>query len=387
MTISWPLSRQQVLDESGRPLLVPRVNFYAGGTTNPITVFKDAARTQPWTQPVVADGFGRFPRVYLPEGLYREEMLGPYGDTLWNDDGLGEAILDETTDPEVVVDPTAIPTTGDVKWRLDASIQPGWVRMNARTLGGAGSGATEFADATAMRLFTWLWSTFPDAIASVVGGRGTTAAGDFSAGKAITVPTMQGLVAGGLDDMGSSAAGRLQTIVDLALVEGSLQASVADASRLSIGMTVTAPGLSAGTIIQSITGNGLTLSQPASAGSTGSVSGRFSTIGDAQMPGQAGGDYIVGMTVAQLPPFTPTGTISAAGDHAHNLVYQRVNAGYGGGSLGAINTIGGDASPNSGSPTEASGGHGHSFTGSQIGSGQAHPNLQPTRLGTFYMKL
>ncbi|KQP61124.1 hypothetical protein ASF41_22915 [Methylobacterium sp. Leaf111] len=72
MTISWPLSRQQVLDDSGRPLLVPRVFFFLGGTTTPLTVYKDAALKTPWTQPVKADGFGRFPRVYLPDGLYRE---------------------------------------------------------------------------------------------------------------------------------------------------------------------------------------------------------------------------------------------------------------------------------------------------------------------------
>ncbi len=53
----------------------------------------------------------------------------------------------------------AIVSTGDVKWRLDAGIVPGWVRMNGRTLGGAGSGATELASATAAAAFAYLWNS------------------------------------------------------------------------------------------------------------------------------------------------------------------------------------------------------------------------------------
>jgi len=71
MTIPWQLSRQQVLDNSGRPLLIARANLYAGGTSTSLTVYKDAALTNPWTQPVEADGFGRVLRMYLPAGLHR----------------------------------------------------------------------------------------------------------------------------------------------------------------------------------------------------------------------------------------------------------------------------------------------------------------------------
>ncbi|MEI0296549.1 hypothetical protein R1N38_29235, partial [Klebsiella sp. 76637] len=40
---TWPLSRQQVLDASGRPLLVPSVAFFKAGTTTPLAVYSDPA--------------------------------------------------------------------------------------------------------------------------------------------------------------------------------------------------------------------------------------------------------------------------------------------------------------------------------------------------------
>lgn len=385
MTISWPFSRQQVLDANGRPYLPASVNFFAGGTTDPLTVYADPGLTVPLPQPVVADGTGRFPRVYLPAGLYAEQVLGPYGDLLWYDDDLGEAVVTDTGEPPATVDPNGVAQTGDVKWRLDAAILPGWVRMNGRTIGASGSGATEFADASAAALFTFLWTTFGEGIASVVGGRGTSAAADFSAGKQITIPTMQGLVAAGLDDMGSSPAGRIQTITAMALTAGSNQAPVADASRLVSGMTVTAPGISLGTYITKITNGILTLSQVASAGSTGTVTGRFSLVGDAQSPGQVGGDIICGLSVDQIPPITPTGTIDTIEPHQHKIDFNFQSA-YGSGGLGAVGSVAQPASNQSGL-TESAGGQTLLFHGDQFGGGQAHANQPPTRLGTYYMKV
>jgi hypothetical protein len=385
MTISWPLSRQQVLDANGRPYLPAYAEFYAGGTTTPLTVYADAALTVPLTQPVQADGTGRFPRVYLPAGLYAERVLGPYSEVIWFDDDLGEAVEVSTGEPAPTVDPFGVAATGDVKWRMDAAILPGWVRMNGRTLGAAGSGATEFADASASALFTFLWTTFADTIASVVGGRGASAAADFSAGKQITIPTMQGLTAAGLDDMGSSPAGRMQTITNITLTAGSTTATVADSSRLIRGMVVIATGISAGTVVTGISGATITLSQPAAAGSTGTVQGRFSFMGDAQNPGQAGGDIICVLGVDQIPVITPTGTLDGAPDHAHSTNYNVQNA-YGAGSGGAVITVG-QTPANSTAPTSAAGAHNHAFHGDPFGGGQAHTNLQPTRLGTYYMKV
>ncbi len=385
---TWPLSRQQVLDASGRPLLVPSVAFFKAGTTTPLAVYSDPALSKPLAQPVKADGTGRFPRIYLPTALYAERVSGPYGNLLWFDDGLG--YVPPTTGSDGgggTVDPTAIAATGDVKWRMDAGIMPGWVRMNGRTLGGAGSGATELASATASAAFAYLWNTFPDTVASVVGGRGTSASSDFSAGKQIVIPTMQGLIQAGLDDMGSSPAGRLQTITDLTLSAGSTTATVFSSARLAIGMTVTATGISAGTTITDISGTTITLSQAAAAGSTGTVSGaRFSALGDAQMPGQIGGDAFTGLTNKNLPAILPGGSVTV--DYpAHTYITHETLA-------TASITAATGASPVTNlqqglkndltAPPNAK-----TFSVSQPNPGGGLPvsNLPPTRLGTFYMKL
>lgn len=384
MTISWPFSRQQVLDDSGRPLLIPRVNFYAGGTTNPITVYKDPARTQPHTQPVEADGFGRFPRVYLPDGLYREEVLGPYGDLLWNDDGLGEVVIEDKTAPTTPNDPNAVFRTGDTKWRLDASIQPGWVRMNTRTIGGAGSGATELADASAKDLFVYLWSTFGEDIASVIGGRGVTALGDFAAGKAITVPSMQGLGAAGLDDMGSSPVNRLQWTTNLALTAGSTAAQVVNPSGIVLGSFVTAPGVSAGTIVIDINGGNIVLSQPAASGSTGTVSGRFSRFGDAQMPGAFGGVVVEGIGLRNLPADLPDGEVTVSYPaHTYAREANLIGASTGAGAGTVDNLHQGQVPAQTVPPSPQP----FPVPITNPGGGVPISTLQPTRLGTFYMKL
>ncbi|TFZ59300.1 hypothetical protein E4V01_07540 [Methylorubrum sp. Q1] len=385
---SWPKSRQQILDASGRPLLVPSVAFFAAGTTTPLAVYSDPALTKPLAQPVKADGTGRFPRVYLPTALYAERVTGPYGDVLWFDDGLG--YVPPTTGGGGgggTIDPTAIAATGDVKWRMDAGIMPGWVRMNGRTLGGAGSGATELASATASAAFAYLWNTFPDTVASVVGGRGTSASGDFSAGKQIVIPTMQGLLAGGLDDMGSSPAGRLQTITGLTLTAGSTTAAAFSANRLAIGMTVIAPGISAGTTITDINGNILTLSQPAAAGSSGNVIGvRFSALGDAQAPGQIGGDSLISLSNKNLPAALPGGSVTVDYPaHAYITHEELATASLStsSGSSPVINLQKGLKNDLTAPPNAKVFG----FSISNPGGGLPVSNLPPTRLGTFYLKL
>ncbi|AMB47846.1 hypothetical protein [Methylobacterium sp. AMS5] len=385
---SWSKSRQQILDASGRPLLVPSVVFFAAGTTTPLAVYSDAALTKPLAQPVKADGAGRFPRIYLPTALYAEAVLGPYGEVLWRDDGLG------TVPPTTsggggggTIDPTAIAVTGDVKWRMDAGIMPGWVRMNGRTLGGAGSGATELASATASAAFAYLWNTFPDTVASVVGGRGTSASGDFSAGKQIVIPTMQGLMQAGLDDMGSSPAGRLQTITDLTLSAGSTTATVFNSSRLAIGMTVIATGISAGTTITDINGTTITLSQAAATGSTGTVSGaRFSGLGDAQTPGQIGGDALTSLSNKNLPVTLPGGSVTVDYPaHAYITHEELATASLStsSGSSPVINLQKGLKNDLTAPPNAKVFG----FSISNPGGGLPVSNLPPTRLGTFYLKL
>jgi microcystin-dependent protein len=105
--------------------------------------------------------------------------------------------------------------------------------------------------------------------------------------------------------------------------------------------------------------------------------------------GSTGGSATQALTVAQLPVFTPSGSISSVGDHNHiSKIYNVNNSSYTM-PMSAIRLSSGYSWVNSGNTTAGgtggdpcgitsdSGGHGHTFTGNSIGSGSAHNNMQP----------
>lgn len=92
-----------------------------------------------------------------------------------------------------------------------ASSAPAGYVLAFGTIGNAGSGASNRANADQINLFTLLWNNWADAQAPVSGGRGASAAADFAALKTIAVPDLRGRVVAGLDNMGGSAAGRLSS--------------------------------------------------------------------------------------------------------------------------------------------------------------------------------
>lgn len=55
----------QVLDGNGTPLPGAKASFFASGTTTPMTVYTDIGLTVAHAAPVVADGNGVFPPIYL----------------------------------------------------------------------------------------------------------------------------------------------------------------------------------------------------------------------------------------------------------------------------------------------------------------------------------
>lgn len=84
----------------------------------------------------------------------------------------------------------------------------GWVPCNGGTIGSASSSATLRANADCQSLFYLLW---PYTSLTVSGGRGASAAADWSANKTIAVPDLRGRALAGLDGMGASLAGRLSS--------------------------------------------------------------------------------------------------------------------------------------------------------------------------------
>lgn len=107
--------------------------------------------------------------------------------------------------------------TGFVKDYLGSSAPTGYVFGSGRTIGSAGSGATERANADTINLYTLLWNDYSNSIFQIQtsAGAGTTrgasAAADFAANKRMPLPDLRSVLTLGKDNMGGSAANRVTT--------------------------------------------------------------------------------------------------------------------------------------------------------------------------------
>lgn len=91
------------------------------------------------------------------------------------------------------VDPSDLnlePETGKIEVYYGTTAPTGWVVLNNGTIGSATSGATTRANADCENLFLYLWNNFDDSIAPVTGGRGASAAADWSANKKIKLDNL-----------------------------------------------------------------------------------------------------------------------------------------------------------------------------------------------------
>lgn len=220
----WIQSQSQILDLNGRPMVGAKAYFYLAATTTPMTVYGSftlgAVNALP--NPVVSDGNGRWPAVYLDEAdnFFRVRVVSSQGVTQYDIDGI--PIIGPSDggggDPPVPVNPDALAKTGDEKWRYDVDSISGWVRENGRTIGSATSGAAERANSDTQALFEYLWNK--DTTLVVVGGRGASSAADWSANKQLTLPDMRGRAAIGLDTMGNIAAGVVSEATTIGWIGG-----------------------------------------------------------------------------------------------------------------------------------------------------------------------
>lgn len=408
----WNPYPAPIFAANGRIASGAKAYFYAAGTTTPLTVYSDNALAVPRANPVVAGANGVFPNVYLPYGNYRVRVTDASGVQISDGDGIANpAPPDSGGGGGIVVSADEIMATGDVKWRLTTGTLTGFVRMNGRTIGSASSGATERANADTADLYAFLWNGLADAVATVSGGRGASAAADFAANKTIVVPSMQGRFAGGLDDMGASAANVAQVSTTITTSNGSPTTTVASATGLAVGMYVVSTNVTAGTTISAISGTTVTLS--ANATGTGVATAvRFSLFSDAQVAGAIGGAITKTQNAGELVAHTHTGTTDTGGAHTHSGSTSSENANHshtysiaGGlttfdrnltGSTGTALT---DATGSSLSTSNQStnhqhtvtipsgGTHNHAFTTDSTGSGNAMAIMNPARAGTFYIKL
>jgi hypothetical protein len=98
-----------------------------------------------------------------------------------------------TTDLATLVALVGGAETGDVKYTFKTSASSGWLLVAAAgSIGDATSGATLLASSTAAALYQVIYDGCSNALAPVAGGRGASAAADFAAHKAMTIPQLVG---------------------------------------------------------------------------------------------------------------------------------------------------------------------------------------------------
>lgn len=371
MTNLWNVVPAPIITPNGNVAAGASIYFYTDNSTTPLIVYQDAALTVPHAWPVIASAVGVFPPIYVPYVTYRRRIQAADG-SLISDAGDIANPPPPSGGGGIVVTSDQIFQTGDPIWRLRVGPMLGFVRMNGQTLGSLTSGATEYAAADAVSLFEYLWNRLPDYIAAVSTGRGASAAADFAANKTIVIPTMQGRLAAGLDDMGAAAANVLQVSTTCSATNGLPTIVVASASGLARDMLVAIDEVFAG-IITAISGTTVTLDTNY-AGVTGAgKTVRASFMEDAQQVGAIGGAQSAIMTVAEMATHNHGVT-----DPGHVHTYTPPGA--------DVKAAGGTAAANVAPATDT----GSNTTGVTIdneGQGLASIIVQPTRLATWYMKL
>jgi hypothetical protein len=106
--------------------------------------------------------------------------------------------------------------TGDVKYTFKTSASSGWLLVAAAgSIGDATSGATLRANADTLALYTVIYNACSDTLAPVSSGRGASAAADFAAHKAMTIPQLVGR-----SPMAAGAAAGVTTLKSLGTLYG-----------------------------------------------------------------------------------------------------------------------------------------------------------------------
>lgn len=193
-------------DLSGNP--APGCRLYiiqAGTVATPQNAYSDSGLTQLLPNPMTCDASARLGQFFVADGLIKLRLTTSAGNQIFVGDNL--LVIGPSSGGGGgggSVDPTTIFQTGAFMQFYGTGTLTGWVRCNGKTIGSATSGGTERANADVQALFQYLWGA--DSNLSVSGGRGASAAADWSANKTITLPDCRGRVFASLPDMGNTAA-------------------------------------------------------------------------------------------------------------------------------------------------------------------------------------
>lgn len=145
--------------------------------------------------------------------------------------------------------------------------------------------------------------------------------GDGDGATTFNLPDYRGHMLAGRDNMGGAAANVLQVTTNLTTTNGSPTATVSSALNLAIGMTISGnPNVPSGTKISNISGTTVTMNANATA-TQSTVSTRFSNVIDAQGLGSPGGSQVGALATANLPPYTPTGTVASTPSISDSIIH------------------------------------------------------------------
>jgi hypothetical protein len=331
----------QTVQVDGLVQYTARVYIFEPGTLTPKPAYTTAALTVQHPHPLSVNGVGRFPPIWLPSGNYRAQIKIDDGTLLEDYDNIpgGPATV---PDAPVIPDAgTVIPTGFEMSAEVDTPVS-GWVRANGRSIGGVSSAATELASADCEALFIQRWNKLP--ALTVGGGRGVSAAADWAAGKTISLPDARGCAIVGRDGMGSAVS----TVLSVATCANPDQAGFRFGFET---MALTGPQNGPHAHTASTAGAGFHFHPGTATDAQGAHThqytdstylGEFSTTGSG--PGR--------QTLIESVKNT-----QSAGSHTHAVA------------------VAGD------------GNHTHTVTVDSAGTGAAHPNVQPSRLVTIYIKL
>ncbi len=210
------LGLSQWRNADGTPMAGAKLYVFLAETSTPADAFKDFGLTPELIHPhpILTDASGLLPSFWVNDGQFRVRLVNADGSlVLFDEDGI-QAIGPSSGEGGGGggVDSNAIFQTGHFDWQPVSGTRSGWVRANFRTIGSATSGASERANADVEPVFLFLWNTYSDTLCPVGGGRGANAAADWAANKTITTLDMKGIGAIGLADMGGTDSTRLDSV-------------------------------------------------------------------------------------------------------------------------------------------------------------------------------
>lgn len=213
------------------------------------------------------------------------------------------ASLLAATDANALAGLLGIFETGDIKYTFKNAASDGWLLLpggTALSIGNTGSGATLRANADTQALYTVIWNSVSNANAPVSGGRGASAAADFSAGKTLTIPNLVGR-----SPMGAGAATAGLTARTIGAIYGE-ELHTLSAAEIPL-ITSSGPALSV-----SVNSPGNVI--------TGNITNLFLASGGGSVIGLSGGS---GPTVVTSTGFTAGQSVNSnnTGGAGHNTLH------------------------------------------------------------------